>query len=266
VHARPAHLLERDLLAGGHLAHARRPQVGGGRALHHDRQVAQRGHVGRSRRRWPEHAADLRHPPREPHLVVEDVAPGVAPGVALELLVDPRPRRVDQVDQRRADLAGDLLHAGDLVEGPPAPGARLDRVVVGDHAHRAAAELADGGHHRVGGQALLRAGQQPVLELRLGVQQQLEPVPDQQLAGLHVAAAVLLGAAQARRLQPRGQLRVDVALPRGFHRRTPWGSPDPAGLNCPAPSAAGRWPWPCRSGRGAASGWRHRRAPAGRPR
>ena len=88
VHLGAAHLLERDLLAGHHLGESRRAEVGGGVPADHDRDVAQRRHVGRSGRRRPEQCAHLRHPPGVGDLVVEDVAPGPATGVAVELLVD----------------------------------------------------------------------------------------------------------------------------------------------------------------------------------
>ena len=171
VHLRAAHLLERHLLAGHHLGEARRAEVGGGVATDHDRDVAQRRDVGRSGRRGSEQRTDLRDPAGVGDLVVEDVAPRAATGVAVELLVDPRPGGVDEVHERRPDLVGELLHPGDLLERPASPGARLDGVVVGDHARRAPVDLADDRDHGVTGQPVVGPGEQPVLEVRFPVEQ-----------------------------------------------------------------------------------------------
>ena len=62
VHLRPAHLLERDLLADHHRGHPRRAQVHRGVALAHDHDVAERGDVGAAGGARPEQHADLRHP------------------------------------------------------------------------------------------------------------------------------------------------------------------------------------------------------------
>ena len=124
----------------------------------HDREVAQRRHVRRSGGRGAEQRADLGNATREGDLVVEDVAPRVASGVAVELLVDASAGGVDEVHERRADLVGELLHARDLLERAPAPRAGLHRVVVGDDARRATVDRADGGDHGVAGQAVLGSG------------------------------------------------------------------------------------------------------------
>ena len=100
--------------------------------------VAQGGHVGGAGGRGPEQGADLGDPPGDLDLVVEDVAPGAAADEALELFVDAGAGGVDQVHDRGAGRVGEFLDAGDLLEGPLAPGAGLDGVVVGDDAHRPA--------------------------------------------------------------------------------------------------------------------------------
>ncbi len=166
VHLGAAHLLQRDLLAGHHLGESRRAEVGGGMAADHDRHVAQRRDVGRPGRRRPEQGAHLGDPSGVGDLVEEDVAPRPAPGVAVELLVDPGAGGVDEVDERGADLVGELLHPGDLLERASSPRAGLDGVVVGDDARRAPVDLADDRHDGVAGEAVVGPGEQPVLEVR----------------------------------------------------------------------------------------------------
>ncbi len=79
VHLRPAHLLQRHLLADHHLRHPRRAQVHRGVALAHDHDVAEGRDVGAAGGARPEQQADLRHLAREPHLVVEDPPGAAAP-------------------------------------------------------------------------------------------------------------------------------------------------------------------------------------------
>ena len=110
VHLRPAHLLQRHLLADHHLRHPRRAQVHRGVALAHDHDVAEGRDVGAAGGARPEQQADLRHLAGEPHLVVEDAAGAAAAGEHLHLVGDPRPGRVDQVDHRH------------LQRSAPAPG------------------------------------------------------------------------------------------------------------------------------------------------
>ena len=80
----------------------------------------------------------------------------------------------------------------DLLDRAGAPRARLDRRVVGDDAHRAAVDPADPGDHAVGGQVAGRGvGQQRVLDERVGVEQQRQPVAHEQLALGRQLVAVL---------------------------------------------------------------------------
>ena len=211
VHLGTPHLLEGDVLAGDHLRQSRGAEVGGGVAADHDGQVAQGGHIGGAGGGGPEQGADLGDPPGDLDLVVEDVAPGAAADEALELFVDAGAGGVEQVHDRGAGRVGEFLGAGDLLEGPLAPGAGLDGVVVGDDDDVAAVDLADGGDHGVAGQALVEAGEQAVLEAPAVVEEQFEAVADQHLAGLDLLAAVLLRAAEPGRGQPRLQLLVRAA-------------------------------------------------------
>ena len=65
VHARAAHLLERDLLADHHLGHARRAEVHRGVALAHDHHVAERRDVRAAGGARAEQHAHLRHDARQ---------------------------------------------------------------------------------------------------------------------------------------------------------------------------------------------------------
>ena len=182
MHLRAAHLLQGDLLADDHLGQARRTDVGAGRAAHHDHEVTQPGYVRGAGRVRPEQRAHLRHPPGVLDQVGEDQAPGVSAGVAVELLVDARPGRVHEVDDGDAGGLRPGLQVDNFLERAPAPGARLDGEVIGDDRDGSPVHLPDDGDHRVAGQALLGAGQQPVLEVRHVVQQQREALAHQQPA------------------------------------------------------------------------------------
>ncbi len=100
VHARPAHLLERDLLADHHLGHARRAEVHRGVALAHDHDVAEGRDVGAAGGARAEQHADLRHHAGEFDLVVEDPPRAAPPREHPDLLGDAGSGRVDEVDNR----------------------------------------------------------------------------------------------------------------------------------------------------------------------
>ena len=131
VHPGPAHLLQRRDLADHHLRHPRRAQVHRRVALDHEDDVAERRDVRPTRRRRPEQAADLRHLPRQPHLVVEDPPRAAPTREQLHLIRQPRPGRVHQPDDR--DLLGQrrLRGAHHLLDRPCAPRPRLHHRVVG---------------------------------------------------------------------------------------------------------------------------------------
>src|SRR5439155_876961 len=104
-----------------------------------------------------------------------------------------------------------LLDADDLEDGLLAPRAGLDRVVVGHDAHGLAADLADARHDAVGGRLrLLVAREEPILlELRAGIEQQLEAIAHEHLAfGPALAErrerGAGIGLAVAPRLRPTG--------------------------------------------------------------
>ena len=165
VHPRAAHLLQRHLLADHHLGHARRAEVHRRVLVDHEDDVAERRDVGAARRRRPEQQADLRHRPRQLHLVGEDPSRVPAPGEHLDLIGDARARRVDQVEERQPQPARRLLDAEDLLDRARAPRAGLDRRVVGHDRDRPAVHAPDAGDHAVGGQiGRGRVGEQAVLD------------------------------------------------------------------------------------------------------
>ena len=90
--------------------------------------------------RRTEQAAHLRHPTRQPDLVVED-ASGTAPaGEQVDLIGDARAGRVDQPDDRQLVSQRVLGQSHDLLDRPRTPRAGLDRRIVGHHAHRSAVD------------------------------------------------------------------------------------------------------------------------------
>ena len=206
VHAGAAGLLQRGLLPDHHLGHAGRPQVHGGVALHHDDDVAEARDVGAAGGRRAEQAADLGYPAREAHLVVEDAARAAPAREQLHLVGDAGAGRVDQPEDGHLVLEGVLGEPHDLLDGAGPPRPRLHGGVVGHHAHRAAVDGAHAGDHAVGGQVGSGGvGQQGVLHERPGVQQQVQPVADEELA--------LLGQLVA----PLGQVPGERTLRGGGH-------------------------------------------------
>ena len=202
VHLRAAHLLERDVLADDHLGHPRRAEVHRGVAVAHDHDVAEGGDVGAAGGARPEQHADLRHGARELHLVEEDPARVAAAGEHLDLLGDPRARRVDEVDHRHAVRERGLLDAEDLLDRLRPPGAGLDRRVVGHQRDRAPADRPHAGDDAVGAEPLgLPVGQQRVLGERAGVEQPRDPLAHGQLALLGRLGPVALGPARVRAVE-----------------------------------------------------------------
>ena len=125
MHPGAAHLLERDLLPDDHLGHARAAQVHRGVALDHDDDVAEARDVGAAGRRRPEQAADLRHPARQRHLVVEDAPRAAAAREQVSTWsVIRAPARVDEPEDRQLLAQRRLGGADDLLDGARAPRAR----------------------------------------------------------------------------------------------------------------------------------------------
>ncbi len=114
---------------------------------------------------------------------MKDLARTAPTGEHLHLVGDPRSGRVDQVDHRQPGTVGLLDHADDLLDGPGTPGAGLHRRVVGHQRDRPPVNRGSSGDHAVGRQsARQHVGERAVLCEAAGVNQQLDPVPGEELA------------------------------------------------------------------------------------
>ena len=183
VHPGTAHLLERGVLADHLLGHAGRTQVHGGVAIHHEHHVAEAGDVGTTSGRGSEQAADLGDPAREADLGVEDATGAPSTREQLDLIGESGTGRVDQPEDGKIMSEGVLGLAQHLLDGARTPRAGLHGGIVGHHAHPATLDRARARHHAVGGQVVGRGvGQQPLLDERAGVEQQVDAVPHEQLA------------------------------------------------------------------------------------
>ncbi len=206
MHPGTAHLLQGDLLADHHLGHPGRTEIHRGILLDHDHQVGEGGDVGPAGGRGPEQAADLRHLARELDLVAEDPPRPAAAREELHLIGDPGTGGVDEPEDRQFLAERRLGDPDDLLHRPRAPAAGLHRRVVGDHQRRPALDQAAAGDHTVGGQIAGQGiGQLPVLDEGALVEEQRDPVPDEQLV-----LAVQLGPGLLAQGSGGGPSRVDV--------------------------------------------------------
>ena len=186
VHPGAAHLLQRGDLADDHLGHARRAEVHRGVAVDHEHDVAERRDVGAAGRRRPEQAADLRHLAGQPHLVVEDPPGAAAPGEQLDLVGEAGAGGVDEPEDRHLLVDRRLRGPHHLLDRAGAPRAGLHHRVVGDDDDRHPVDRAPPGDDAVGGQRPavvggLVVGEQPVLDERLRVEQQVDALAGRQL-------------------------------------------------------------------------------------
>jgi hypothetical protein len=127
---------------------------------------------------------------------VEDLPGAAAAREEVDLVGDPGARGVDQIDHGDGVRVRALDDPDDLLDRTGAPGARLDRGVVGHQAHIAPLDPGDSGDHAVGRQAVGECvGVHPVLDERTLVDQQRDPLPREELALGGVGGVVALGAA-----------------------------------------------------------------------
>ncbi len=212
VHYRAAHLLQRGPFTGDLLRDPWRRQVHGRVALDHAHPVGERRHVRAAGGRWAEQAADLRHPPGQGDLQVEDEGGPTKVGEEAELVGQAPARRVDQVDHGEQVPVGPLQNPDLLLTRQPAPGPGLDREVVRDDGNRTAVDAAYPGPHAVGGHALGGGvREQTVLPPASRVQQDRQPVSDRQLA--RPAARVVAAAGRRHGTADRfGPLRCSSLL------------------------------------------------------
>ncbi len=212
VHAGPAHLLQADLLPHDHLGHAGAAEIHRRVPLDHDDDVGEAGDVGTAGRAGAEEAADLGHLARERDLVVEDPPGAATTGEEVDLVGDAGAGGVDEPEDRQLLAQRRLGGPDDLLHGSRAPGAGLDRGVVGDDDRRPPVDLAPAGDHPVGGQPLRRGvGVATVLDEGALVEEQGDPVAD-----VHLALGVELGLRLLRRTC-RGRVGRLETLPQVLH-------------------------------------------------
>ena len=192
MHRGPSHLLEGHLLADHHLGHPGGTEVHRGIPLPHHDHVTEGRDVRTPCRTRPEEQADLGNPAGHPHLVEEDPASAASTREHLDLIGDPRPGRIDQVQHRYLERECPLLNPEYLLDRSGPPGARLHGRIVGHQGNRASVDRSDAGDHPVGTEALrVPAGEQAVLGERVRVEQGLNPLAHRELSlgfGLFVVA------------------------------------------------------------------------------
>ena len=114
---------------------------------------------------------------------MEDPAGAAPPREHLDLVGDPRPGRVDEVDHRHLQAQGPLLNPEDLLDRLRAPGPGLDRRVVRHQRDPAAVDRRRAGDDAVGAEALLvPVREQCLLGEGARVDKPLDPLADRQLA------------------------------------------------------------------------------------
>ena len=191
VHLGAAELLRRHHLAGRGLHQRRAAEKDRAGALHDDRLVAHRGHVGAARGARPHHQRHLRDPlRRELRLVVEDAAEVLAIGKDLVLERQEGAAGVDEIEARQPVLERDLLGAEVLLHGHRVVRAALDRRVVGDDDAGRPLDTADAGDDpRARRIAVIQALGRERVQLEEGaprVEEPVDPFADGQLAALPV--------------------------------------------------------------------------------
>ena len=197
MHLGSTQLLVGRLLSGRHLDQRGTAQEHLGPLLDHHGVITHRRHVGAAGGRVSENQGNRRDPhPRHLGEIAEPLAAG---DEHLGLVRQVGPSRLDQIDQRKPVLPGDVLGAQGLGEAVSIGGAGLaGGVVGGDHALHPGDD-SDAGD-RVGAEVLVGSprGQGRKLEKRgVPIDQQLDSLPDQELASGSVTIDVLLAASQA---------------------------------------------------------------------
>ena len=161
------------------------------RALHHRHEVGERGDVRSARRAVSEHRGHHRHDPAHRDLLAEQRARARERRAARRL--DARARAVEQPHERDALADCVPAHARDLVFADRAHRARHHREVVRRDRDRPPVDLADTGDRAVGREVTIAepgvhvVGEQPVLDPRSRVEQQIEPFAHGELAELALA-------------------------------------------------------------------------------
>ncbi len=160
---------------------------------------------------WPSDDRDLRHAHlRQRALIAEDAAGVVAVGEEIGLQRQEAARAVAEVHDRQPVLDRDVERAHDLLDRQRVPRAALHRSVVGLNDHFAPADDADAGH-LPGARHLAVVGhvggeRRELEERRAGIEQQREPVADEELSLARETLEVALRAAGPRLLLAAAKL------------------------------------------------------------
>ncbi len=135
---------------------------------------------------------------------MENLARAAPAGEHVDLIGDPRPGRVDQVDHRQAGCVGLLDDPDDLLDCPRAPGPGLDRGVVRHQRDRPLADRRRAGDDAVRGQPVGGGvGEDAVFGEAALVDQAGDSVAREELAGRLSGLVILRRAAL-------GDLRADA--------------------------------------------------------
>ena len=192
VDLRATEFLGRDILAGRGL-HQRRPaEEDRPRALHDDRLVAHRRHVGAASGTRAHDECDLRDPcGRHAGLVVEDPAEVVAVREDVRLERQEGTAAVDEIDARQPVLERDVLRPEVFLDGHRVIRAALDRGVVGDDDAGRVLHPADpgddAGSRRVVVVQAVRGERAQLEEGRTRIEQVVDAVTDRELAPFAMA-------------------------------------------------------------------------------
>jgi hypothetical protein len=200
VHARPAQLLEGDLLVGHRLDHVRTGHEHVGGAAHHEDEIGQRRRIDCSPGAGSQDGRDLRDHSGGQRVVQEDV--GVA-GQRHHPLLDAGAARVVQPDDRRPILQRQVEHFADLLGVYLAQASAQDGEVLREDVDQAPVDRPPAGHDAVPGENLCL---QPEIvaamhDERIGfvervlVEQQVEALAAGQLALLALGFCALRSAA-----------------------------------------------------------------------
>ena len=136
------------LLVGDRLHHLRAGHVHVGAVLHHEDEVGHRRGVDRAARARPHDQRDLGNDPRGEHVALEHLR---VPAQRGHPLLDPRPARVVQADDRGAHLHRVVHDLADLLGVRLRQRAAEHREVLAEHEHQPAVDGAVAGDHAVTG-------------------------------------------------------------------------------------------------------------------
>ena len=135
---------------------------------------------------------------------MEDVTGAAPSGEHPNLVGDPRPRGVHEVDDRHLVRERPLLDAEDLLDRLRSPRPGLHGGVVRHQRDRPATHRSHPGDHAVGAQALLLPiGEQALLGQRALIEEPRDPLPHRQLLLLGDLLPMPLGPALQRGVEGR---------------------------------------------------------------